>query len=197
MKRLALVMFLGAALFVKAEDSQPPDEPKNYLTNGDFSDDLAHWSGVHAPEDNPDGSRGQGARLKFSPSEWTIATHDVDLPAGAFKLHVAFTFPAAVNFSVNIPDYIGLKQIIGIPTENYVEAHPGEWLVVLADETDNHSLLWRVTPTAKVGPQSYTFTLAGFNAANRQTLKLAFPPGSGSVVLNRVTIVTAASDAAK
>ena len=93
-------------------------------------------------------------------------------------------------------DYINLKDRLNIPYDPnyYLEAHPGQWLAVVSDPAAQSSLLWKVDPTAKSGAQSYTFTIKGIEFKNRQTLMLAFPPGSGEVVLRKVSIDPAAGN---
>ena len=182
MKSLALLLLLAGVALARADG--------DLLQNGDFSNGLAHWYGnIHALPDAADGTPVPGVLIKFRSSEWTKVTQDFDVKAGVYKLHVSFTLSADAHFSDQLTDYINMPLKLEFPNEYATDAQPGQWMVVVADPTAMKSLHWTVGFTQKSGTQSYTFTVKGIDFTNKQTLLLGFPPGSGTVTLQHVSLV--------
>ena len=185
MKALFAFLLLASALTLRADDA--------LLENGDFSDGLAHWFGnVQSLSTAPDGvpTTEAGALIKLRASEWTNASHDFEIKPGSYKLHVTFTLAPGTQFSPHITDYINIPAKLDFPHEYPSDARPGQWVVAVVDKDAQKSLIWTVNPL-KTDPQSYTFTIEGIDFHNRQTLLLAFPPGSGCVTLTNVSLVPA------
>jgi hypothetical protein len=66
------------------------------------------------------------------------------------------------------------------------------------DVSTGHSTFWRITPShGGCGGQIFTcrIHLDSGNDQEGETLVLAFPPGSGSINLQNVSLMTAASGA--
>jgi hypothetical protein len=185
MLRVLAFLLLAAGASVRADDAEP------ILSNGDFADGLAHWFGdIQAPPDEADGSRGAGASIKLQHETWSLATHEFDLPAGTFKLHVTLEIEPSTRFSTELTDYMHIQAKANFAVKNTdPDAEPGQWLAIVNDPTADTSLYWEITPSRPSGKQSYTFTISGVDPNDRQTLILAFPPGKGEVRILSASIV--------
>ncbi len=186
MKTLILLFSLAALIAVRADD--------DLLQNGDFSNGLAHWYGnLQAVANVPEaGSTAQNAGvIKLRHGDWTKVTQDFEVKAGTYQLHVTFAPSPETHFSTQVTDYMSIPDKVGIPDEHPTDANPGQWVIAVSDATAASSLWWRVDVSKNAGPQSYSFTVKGINFSNRQSLMLAFPPGSGYIILTNVSLVRA------
>jgi hypothetical protein len=184
MKTLILLFSFAALIAVHVDD--------NFLQNGDFSDGLAHWYGnLQAVADVPEaGSTAENAGvIKLHRSDWARVTQDFEVKGGTYKLHLTFAPSADTHFSMQLTDYIGIAGKVGFSDEHPADGNPGQWIVAVSDSTTAPARWWSVDVTKSPGAQSYTFTVKDINFDHRQTLILAFPPGSGYIVLTNVSLV--------
>jgi hypothetical protein len=182
MKSLALLLLIAGVALARADS--------DLLQNGDFSHGLAHWYGnIQALPDAADGTPVPGVMIKLRSSEWTTLTQDFEVKAGAYKLQATFTLSPNAHFSNQLTDYINIPVKLSFPDEHPLDAQPGQWVAVVTDPTAGTSLCWMVDCSRKPGQQTYTFTVKDINFSNKQTLLLAFPPGSATVTLQRVSLV--------
>jgi len=183
MKALVFVLF-GVGLAAVHADN-------NLLQNGDFSSGLAHWYGnIQALADVPEAgvSNNNGGVVKLKSSDWTKVTQDFEVKPGVYKLHVTFMVSPDTQFSTQITDYMNVPAKIGFSNEHPSDARVRQWVIAVADSDALSSIFWRVNTAKNPGPQSYTFTIRGINFSNRQTLILAFPPGTGFITLTQVSL---------
>lgn len=188
MKMLITLLLLAGVAALRADDG--------LISNGDFAEGLSHWYGnVKSVADVPEaGFQGdKGAVIKLHSDEWTKVTHDFQVKAGSYKLDIAFTIAADTHFTTKLTDLINIPDKIDYPDKYTRDARPGQWFIGVVDSTAGTSLCWVVDPTQPAGSQSFNFTVKDINFDNPQKLLIAFPPGTGYVTLEHVTLTPMAA----
>jgi hypothetical protein len=165
------------------------------IENGDFSAGLQHWRGDVRDSAETDGALDSaptaGVLVPLRAHEWTMAQQEIRVNVGTYKLHVTISPSADLHFSDQYADYIDFPQKMGYTPHLPTDASTGEWAIVVADTDDSSLVTWTTFLTHPSGSQSYTFTIKGLDPSHGHILNIAFPPGSGSVTLQHVSMAPA------
>jgi hypothetical protein len=179
-----LLLFLASFIPLLADD---------LVQNGDFSDGLTHWFGdVRAISDVDAFAASQsssGIALVLHEHDWAKARQTLRLPAGTYKLHVTLTPSSELHLSDQYADYINFPQKLEFTGGYYADASTGEWVAAVRDSEGNGLKTWTTNLTKPTGQQSYTFTFQISPDSREQDLYIAFPPGSGYVILQHVAMI--------
>jgi hypothetical protein len=177
-----------------------PLHATNFILNSDFTDGVGHWYGDgRTPEDfardnnlqTPDAFYSKGVILPLKDVAWTKFAQDFqgNIEGGtitiAYKLSPNCTFSDKPEYYENVPhqiNYDGWKKF-GI--------NPGKWMLFIADFGSAHGTYWPLKAKTGSDVQAMRFKITGLTAHEDKTITLAFPPGTGSVVLLHISVDTA------
>lgn len=192
MKQLLVLAWLFLAPVSLSNDN-------NLLRNGDFSSGIAHWQGVYETVQaaSPSGSSSSsapttGALVKLCPV-WSKVTQNFSAKKGDYVLTVKYALSPDLKFSTNPEDYGRVSTLLALPNVGGFGARIGQWCAVVFDTSTGNSTFWRITPSHGSSVQIFTcrIHLDSDNNQEGKTLVLAFPPGSGSINLQNVSLTAA------
>jgi hypothetical protein len=191
------VRTLFGLLFVLGIASAPADE---LLKNGDFSDGKTHWFGdgetpADLAPDNPLAPKDPAAAEKellveLKPHRWTKVTQEFRTHAGQYQIRLRFKLSPDVKFSNDKEDYDKAYEDIGLwnePTFTPV----GSFLYGVIDSSKIFGLYsnCRLKKLQEPNPD-LELTVNDTRTSDAKTLYLAFPPGSGTVVIAAASVST-------
>jgi hypothetical protein len=191
MKALALALLLGASMISLQAD---------ILVNGNFADGRAHWKGdAQDPDTGGDLSTNPtpqgGVVVTLKKDKWTkiyqtFTTHEK-------KLHYSITFILSADYqpdrhqpqSSGFAPTPGLDDIDGVPI--YFAENDGSWMGIIAQTGINSSLFSLQPDLKKADAQTLSGYIQGApDENNDMTIVFAFPPGAGSVTINKVALTS-------
>jgi hypothetical protein len=181
--------------------SLQPNEP---FQNGDFSQGDDHWQGdgkmpqAYA-EDNPaaltDPLTSKGLIVTLNPSSWTrIYQTFASGNSTHYSIVVTYKLSPNISLSKNAADYADISKKIQIPGfENFgsLAMQPGDFYGTIGDPTSTSiSMELFVPPVGSSQVQTYQHTYPPVPISPTKTFALAFPPGTGTVVILSVDVTS-------
>ena len=189
MKKFAFVLLiLTCTLPLRAD---------NWLQNGDFTDGTTHWHGdLRSPadfaSDNPlqasDPLTSKGMIIPLKQSSWCKVAQDFRGKIASGFLTVTYMVSTDLAFSIKEEDYTNIPNQLGWGWRSF-NTPPGDWMIFISAMGDTKGAYYKVTP--KLGsstPQTIKFKVNELTPMEDQTLTLAFPPGTGTVVVLNVAL---------
>ena len=193
-----LVLLLAASFIARAD---------NWIQNGDFSSGLDHWHGQAktpadvAPSDpfaKPDPLLTQGAIFQLKSQDRIKIEQDFRTKSSTLYLTVTYKVSPDLAFSTNIDDYTNIPSHIDYGAYRAFNLKPGNWLIFFTDFGGDKGLIGTYTYIKpKVGstdPQTFRDKITGLVPLEDKTLCIAFPPGTGTVVLLNVSLTDQPDD---
>lgn len=187
-----LLLLLSTALTARAD---------NWIANGDFSNGMAHWRGhASTPADlassdpfaKPDPFLSQGLIIQLKHLDWAKLEQDFRTKSSTLYLAVTYKVSPDLAFSTKTEDYINVPAHINYGHYQPFNLSTGNWMVFLADLGGTHGTYFYLTPkTGGSDPQTFHGKLTGLVPYADKTLCLAFPPGTGTIVLLNVSLTDA------
>lgn len=167
------------------------------LQNGDFSEGITHWHGDgRAPadfaSDNPlqasDPTLSKGMIIPLKHGVWAKAEQDFQTGSGNGELTITYLVTPDFALSTNSDDYTNIPPKLGWGWKAF-DIPAGSWMVSFNDSTGTKGMHAGVKPSGPPGvPQTFRLPLPA-QPHDRTTLTLAFPPGTGKVVILSVSYV--------
>jgi hypothetical protein len=191
MKTLAFAMLvLACALPLQAD---------NLLQNGDFTAGITHWHGDgRAPADyvgdnplaKPDPFTSKGLIIPLRHLDWTKVAQDFKGKIASGILTITYMVSPDLTFSDKPDDYVNMPDKIHYDGWKPFNTLPGDWIVFVADFGGTpHGSYYMLKPTlGSSGPQIYRAKISGLTPLEDKTFTLAFPPGTGTVVILNVSL---------
>jgi hypothetical protein len=190
MQKLAFVLLvLTCTLPLRADD--------NWIQNGDFSDGTNHWHGdLRSPadlaSDNPlqasDPFTSKGMIIPLKQSSWCKVAQDFRGKIASGILTVTYMVSTDLAFSTKPDDYTNIPNQLGWGWKSF-NTPPGDWMVFISALGDTKGVYYKMPP--KLGssaPQTFRIKVSELTPLEDQTLTLAFPPGTGTVVVLGVAL---------
>lgn len=185
MKTLALLLFLAGGSAVLADTDA--------LENGDFSDGISHWEGdVHTAGSSTDDSNSTtGVVVSLRSGDWTKISQDFDGKSGDYILTITYTVTPGMTLSDRAEDYQNTTLKMGLPGLSPINTKPGAWCLAVVDTGISRFTYWEITPTLNgTGVQTIkTHVTLKSDDNHRKGFFLGFPPGSGTINLQSITLV--------
>jgi hypothetical protein len=189
MKKLAFVLLvLTCTLPLRAD---------NWLENGDFSDGINHWHGdARSPadfaSDNPlqasDAFTSKGLIVPLKHVAWAKVAQDFKGKIASGILTITYMVSPDLAFSDKPDDYTNIPNQLGWGWRSF-NTKPGDWMVFVSALGDTQGAYYTIPP--KLGsstPQTIRIKLDKLTPLEEQTLTLAFPPGTGMVVVLNISL---------
>jgi hypothetical protein len=170
----------------------------NLLQNGDFADGLDHWyGGGRSPadfaNDNPlaasDPFTSKGLIMPLHDQTWTKVAQDLRGNVSNAELTVTFKVSKDFAFSTK-PDYYNNTPVqIGYGGWKPLDTPVGNWVIVLADAGSSFGYFDPIpVKPGSSDPQTVHVRFTGLTPGADKKITLAFPPGTGMVVVLSVTL---------
>jgi len=189
MKPLAFA-FLALALAV-------PLHADNWLDNGDFATGITHWHGDgRTPADltsddpfaRPDPLLTKGLIVPLKHVAWAKVAQDFKGKIASGVLTITYMVAPDLTFSDKAEDYQGIPDKLGWLWQSF-DTPPAAWLVFIDDFGTSKGTYYIIKP--KLGssdPQTFRATITGLTPLEDKTITLAFPPGSGNLVILHISL---------
>jgi len=189
MKTLAFALLvLACALPLRADEA---------LQNGNFSDGITHWHGdgrspADFASDNPlqssDPFVSAGLIVPLKHVSWCKVAQDFRGKIATGVLTVTYKLSPDFAFSDKPEDYTNVPNQLGWGWKSF-NTTPGEWLVFISSLGDTRGTYYKVKPkTGLSDTQTVKMKVKDLTPLEDQTLTLAFPPGTGTVVVLEVSL---------
>jgi hypothetical protein len=177
-----------------------PLRADNWVENGDFTDGINHWRGngrapsdfaPDNPMDAPDPFTSKGLIVPLR-GVWDKVEQDFHGKGSDAILTITYMVSPDLTFSVNPDDYVNMPDQIHYDGWKPFNTPPGDWIVFVADFGSNpvHGTYYEIQP--KLGsstPQTFRAKLSGLTPLEDKTITLAFPPGTGKLVMLNISII--------
>lgn len=190
MKTLAFALLILAWAFpLRADD--------NWLQNGDFSDGTTHWHGdLRSPadfaSDNPlqasDPFTSKGMIIPLKHTSWCKVAQDFRGKIASGFLTVTYMVSPDFALSDKLEDYTNIPSQLGWGWKSF-DTKQGSWMVFVSAMGDTKGVYYMMKP--KLGsstPQTMKLKVNELTPLEDQTLTLAFPPGTGTVVVLNIAL---------
>jgi hypothetical protein len=175
-----------------------PLQADNWLQNGDFIDGITHWYGDgRAPADfandnplaKPDPFTSKGLIIPLKHTSWTKIAQDFKGKISSGILTVTYMVSPDLAFSDKADDYLNMPDHIGYDGWAAFNTKPGEWVFFISDFGSSRGIYNTVKPTlGSSTPQTYRNGIHGLTPLEDKTITLAFPPGTGTVVILSISL---------
>ncbi len=171
----------------------PPVRPipvGGLVKEGDFASGGVSWEGDVSPSPG-----GKGVEVKLNPSAWTriYQTFPGDQRA-TYSIEVTYRLSQGLTVSQNPADYTGINKRLQIPGfENYgtFQGSPGNFYGTIGDPTSASMSMEVFSPQyGSTIRQDYQHTYPPIPPNGNDTFALCFPPGSGTVTLLTVYVMS-------
>lgn len=176
----------------------------NLLQNGDFSDGDTHWQGdgktprAYA-EGNPaaltDSLTSKGLIVTLNSTAWTRVFQSFPSDKGTqYSIVVTYKLSPNLTLSKDVADYAEISKRIQIPGfEDFgsIGVQPGQFYGTIGDPSSTTIAMEVFSP--KLGSsevQTYQHTYPPIPASEKKTVALAFPPGTGFIVLLNISVTS-------
>jgi hypothetical protein len=200
------LLLLLAALFVSISPAFA-DEGKNLLKNGDFSSGISEWEGdCHTPSQtsgdatptlgdisSPAAAPAAGVVVKLRGHDWTQMKQDFDGKIGEYTMTIVYSLSPDLKFSTSLDDYANIPASTGYSLFRAFSSPPGKWIIIVSDVGAARFTYWTVNSQGAAGqPQTFkSHVHLGSDDSSAKAICLVFPPGSGTVTLQNISIVPA------
>jgi hypothetical protein len=176
------------------------DDGGNWIENGDFTDNLNHWyGGGRSPadyaNDNPLAASAdlssKGLIIPLRPESWIKVAQDFKGKVSSGLLTITFKVSQDFAFSTKPDDYVNMPDKIGYDGWKAFNTPPGSWIVFLSDFGSSKGTYYEIAP--KIGTndlQTYRAQIKNLTPWENKTITLAFPPGSGMLVVESVSMTS-------
>jgi hypothetical protein len=188
MKLVALILFLAASASGAAGDTT------SLLDNGDFSNGLTHWEGnAHtAGSAQDDSGSTTGIVVKLRVGDWTKVTQDFTGKVADYILTITYALSSGLEFSDRPDYYADVTTKLGF-TNYFVpfSSQKDKWVIIITDRGLNHYTYWKVSPTlGSTDVQTVQCEVSlDSDETHPKSFCLGFPPGSGFVNLQSISLV--------
>ena len=194
MKLIAFMLLAVAVILPARADGD------NWIQNGDFADGLSHWyGGGRSPadfaSDNPlqqsDPFTSKGLIIPLKSQMWTKVAQDFKGKVASGVLTVTYKVSSDFAFSTKPEDYVNMPDKIGYDGWKAFNTPPGTWVVFLSDFGTSRGEYYELKPRlGSIEPQTYRALIKGMTPYANKTITLAFPPGTGVLVVLSVSMTS-------
>jgi hypothetical protein len=188
----SVLLLLTPLLFLRADE---------LLQNSDFSSGTAHWDGnmrsssdagddSASPLDAPAAGAATQVVIKLRGTDWTKMSQEFDSKAGQISLAVTYTLSSGTQLSTKDEDYNNVPKQVGLDDQwKHFPGEKGSWTIMLCDYAASRATYAEVPLDTSVnGPQTITMNFNAFDSGEKKTLLLAFPPGTGTITISKVSL---------
>jgi hypothetical protein len=182
MKTLLLFLVLLVYPFSLQADS--------LIQNGDFSSGDADWQG-----DGKTSAATKGLSVTLSANSWTRIYQTFPSDKGTrFSIVVTYRLSPKIALSKDPADYTEISKRLQIPDfDQYgsIAVQPGEFYGTVGDPTSTSIAMEVFSPNlGTTDVQTYQHSYPPIPPGGNKTFALAFPPGSGTVVILSVAVTS-------
>ena len=175
-----------------------PLHADNWVENGDFTDGINHWYGdgrspADFASDNPlaaaDPFTSKGLIVPLKHLDWTKVAQDFHGKSDHGLLTITYMVSPDLAFSNKPDDYENMPDHIGYDGWGAFNTPPGNWVVFVSDFGSSRGTYYEIKPKlGSSGPQTYRAKISGLTPLDDKTITLAFPPGTGTLVILNVYV---------
>jgi hypothetical protein len=175
-----------------------PSRADNWLQNGDFSDGITHWHGdgrspADFASDNPleasDPFTAKGLIVPIKHLDWTKVAQDFKGKIATGVLRITFKVSPDLTFSDKPEDYLNMPNHIDYNNWRPFNTPPGQWVVLISDFSTDFVYYYPIkTKVGSSDVQTLEAPVRGLTPLGDKTMTLAFPPGTGTIVILSVAL---------
>jgi len=174
-----------------------PLHATNFLLNGEFMDGVGHWYGdARTPQDfvrdnsqqASDPFYSKGVVISLKDMSWSKLSQDFqgDIDGGI----ITITYKLSPNFALSDKpdDYKNVPHQIDYNAWKPFKIKPGKWMLFISDFGSARGTYYPIKPKAGSAPQTIRCKIKKLTPHEDKTITLAFPPGTGTVVILNVSV---------
>jgi len=186
---LFTLLVLACALPLRAD---------NWLQNGDFTDGINHWRGngrspadlaPDNPLDKPDPFTSKGLIIPLKDLDWTKVAQDFKGKIASGVLTFTYMVSADRAFSTKAEDYLNMPGHISYDGWRPFNTPAGEWVIFISDFGSARGTYYTIRPKlGSTDPQTCKMAVHGLTPLEDKTITLAFPPGTGTMVMLNISL---------
>ena len=176
-----------------------PGRADNIIENSDFATGIDHWyGGGRSPadfaNDNPLGGSdpflSKGLIIPLKHMDWTHVAQDFKGKIASGTLTITYKISPDFAFSTKADDYVGIPAHIRYDLWQPFNTEPGTWMCLLSDFGGTpHGTYIQIKPKpGSSDVQTMRTRVSGLTPLENKTITLAFPPGTGTLVVLSVTL---------
>ncbi len=190
MKRIACFLLVALVSLQARADG--------WLENGDFTDGNSHWYGDakwptdFAPPDpftKADPFTSQGMIVKPRGSDWIKICQDFKGKSANGVLTISYALSPDFAFSTKSDDYQNVPDKIGYDAWLPFAAPLQSWVIFITDITALKGRYFPIQPEmGSTKEQTASLPVNDVTPYSDKTITLAFPPGSGMLVIHKIQI---------
>lgn len=176
-----------------------PLRADNFLQNGDFSSGTDHWYGDGQtpaamagddPTATPNPLFAKGLIIPLKGASWSKLSQDFQGDIAEGVLTITYMVTPDFGLSTNADDYTNIPDHINDDGWKPFNGAPGEWILFISDfgTARAHGTYYKIKVKGGSGIQVLKAKVKGLTPQEDKTLAIAFPPGTGSVVLLNVAL---------
>jgi hypothetical protein len=191
MKKLSLVFLLIASFQLAHAD--------NVLKNSDFTDGALNWHGDGRtpadlkPQDSLDAAPDYGDKglvIPLKSRDWTKIIQEFKTQSSEGTLNITFKLAPNTAFSSKDEDYTNVPHSIGFDAWLPFNGKKGGWMTMVSDFAKMRLFYDTIIPKGGNDPETFSETVSSLIPEDEKTICLAFPPGTGAVILLHVSLDT-------
>ena len=192
MKKSLLAFLLVASLQLVHAD--------NVLKNSDFADGAQYWHGEgRTPEDlkpqnsldTPVDYGDKGLIMVLRPQTWIKIVQEFKTRSASATLNVTYKIAPNTTFSSKDEVYQNVPHSIGFDVWYPFNGKRNTFMTMVCDVLNYRTTCDNVAPNFRTtDKQTYTEAIDSMVLDDEQTIYLAFPPGTGAVILLHVSLDT-------
>jgi len=133
----------------------------------------------------------KGLIIPLKSETWTKVAQDFKGQVSSGVLTITYKVSSDFAFSTKPDDYVNMPDKIGYDAWLAFNTPPGTWVLFLSDFGSSHGTYYEIKPkTGSTDPQVYRARIKGMTPGADKTVTLAFPPGSGTLVVLNVSMTS-------
>jgi hypothetical protein len=174
----------------------------NVLKNSDFADGVQSWHGdgrtpaEMKPQDSLDAAPDYGDKgliIPLKPHAWTRVFQEFKTRNTSFTLNITYKLSPGASFSTVDEDYLNVPHSIDFDGWAAFDGKRGSWMTMVSNIARYQMFNNNVTPKFGATDQDPVADDSIDNLGgpdDEKTVCLAFPPGTGAVILLNVSLNT-------
>ena len=169
-----------------------------WLQNGDFTGGSDHWYGdakwpsdfaASDPFAKPDPFTSKGMIIQLKSQSWVKVFQDFSGKGKNAVLKVSYAMSPDLAFSHDAKDYQNMPDKIGWDAWKAFNTPINTWVIFISELSSRKGQYRLIEPHFGSNQEQTVITpLKDLNPGSDKTMALAFPPGTGTLVIHKIEI---------
>jgi hypothetical protein len=128
--------------------------------------------------------------IPLKSSQWIKECQDFKGKSESGVLKITYVVSPDLKFSSRPEDYQNMPDKIGWDAWKAFDSPPNSWIVFISELESRHGEYFVIQPDlSSTKEQTFTARVQGMTADSPKTMALAFPPGTGTIVIHKIELL--------